>query len=283
MEGEKGAVCVTGGTGYVASWLIMKLLEKGYSVRATIRFNSDAECKKDISYLTNLPGASEKLSIFTADLNKPESFSEAIEGCTGVFHVAHPVDFIGKEPEEIIIKRAVEGTLGILNSCLNSKTVKRVVYTSSAATVMFKNKDQALTDESSWSDIDFYRSLNLMSTSYLVAKTKTEQAALEFAEKHGLNLVTLIPSLVVGPFICPNIPGSVYIGLAMILGKQELYRVLVNSNLVHIDDLASAHIFLLEYPNAEGRYICSSNEITIHKLSEFLSAKYPDFQIPNAE
>lgn len=37
MEEDKGTVCVTGGTGYVASWLIMRLLQHGYSVRATVR------------------------------------------------------------------------------------------------------------------------------------------------------------------------------------------------------------------------------------------------------
>jgi len=37
MEGNKGKVCVTGGTGFLASWLIMRLLEHGYSVHTTIR------------------------------------------------------------------------------------------------------------------------------------------------------------------------------------------------------------------------------------------------------
>ncbi|KAJ0052978.1 hypothetical protein Pint_00241 [Pistacia integerrima] len=94
MTVEKGVVCVTGGTGFIASWLIMRLLQHEYTVRTTIR--SDPEHKRDINYLTNLPGATERLHIFTADLDKPESFNEAIEGCMGVFHFAHPVDFTGK-------------------------------------------------------------------------------------------------------------------------------------------------------------------------------------------
>ena len=183
------------------------------------------EQKKDINYLTNLPGASEKLHIINADLDRPDSFEAAIDGCIGVFHVAHPVDFKGVESEEAITRRAVEGTLGILKACLKSKSVKRVVYTSSAATVMFNNKDQGVTDESIWSDNDFCKPLKLMATSYMVSKTKTERAALEFAEKHGLDLVTLIPSLVVGPFICPDLPGSVYMGMAMILGMQLISQI----------------------------------------------------------
>ncbi|KAA8520513.1 hypothetical protein F0562_014769 [Nyssa sinensis] len=264
-DDEKGIVCVTGGTGYLASWLIMRLLQHGYSVRTTIRSHPDK--KKDISFLTNLPGASEKLQIFNADLEQPNSFDAAIEGCVGVFHVAHPIDFEEKEAEEVKTRRAMNATLGILKACLNSKTVKRVVYTSSASTVVFNDKGlDTVRDENTWSDIDFIRALELYGASYIISKTLCERAALEFAEEHGLDLVTLIPPIVFGPFICPSIPSSVFVTMEFIL-----------------DDVASAHIFLLEYPNAKGRFICSSKEMTLHKMSEYLSAKYPEFQMATTD
>lgn len=181
------------------------------------------DCKRDISYLTNLPGAKERLEIFEADLNRPESFNLAIEGCVGVFHLAHPMDVEGKEPEETVTKRAVEGTLGILNACLNSKTVKRVVYTSSAVTALFNDKGLSVADETTWSDLDVCRSNKIVSPNYLVSKTVVEKTALEFAEKNGLDLVTMVLPLVVGPFICPNIPSSVYISLAMLFGMYNIY------------------------------------------------------------
>ncbi|KAK6918519.1 hypothetical protein RJ641_016941 [Dillenia turbinata] len=53
--------------------------------------------------------------------------------------------------------------------------------------------------------------------------------------------------------------------------------------MVHVDDVASAFIFLFENPAAIGRYICSSNEMLIHEMAEFLSAKYPEYQIPTAD
>lgn len=174
---------------------------------------------KDLSFLKNLPGASERLSIFNADLRLPDSFDAAIAGCTGVLHVATPVDFEDKEPEEVVTQRAINGTIGILKSCLKSKTVKRVVYTSSCAAVVFNDKDVDMMDETFWSDADYIRKLDSwVGKSYAISKALTERAALEFAEEHGLDLVTLIPSLVVGPFICPKFAGSVRASLALILG-----------------------------------------------------------------
>ncbi|PRQ57629.1 putative vestitone reductase [Rosa chinensis] len=142
MEGEKGKVCVTGGSGFIGSWLILRLLEHGYYVNTTIRLDPD------VSFLTALPGAEERLQIFNADLSNPESFNAAIQGCVGVFHVATPVDFEDKELEPVVTKRSIDGALGILKACLYAKTVKRVVYTSSASAVAFSNKDVEDMDES---------------------------------------------------------------------------------------------------------------------------------------
>nr|WGG89121.1 dihydroflavonol 4-reductase [Carthamus tinctorius] len=234
---EKGTVCVTGGRGYLASWMIKTLLEDGYSVNATVR--TDSGLKKDVSYLKNLPGASERLKIFDADLSKPETFEAPIKGCVGVFHVAHPIDFEGKEPEEVLTKRVLEGSLGILQACINSHTVKKVVYTSSASAVVFTGKEHTeVLDEESWSDIDFIRSHYKESgASYFISKTIIEKHMLEFGKKNDLDVVTVIPT----------------------------------------------YIHLFELPNAEGRYICSKIGFTIEELYNFLSARYPEYKIPNIE
>ena len=67
------------------------------------------------------------------------------------------------------------------------------------------------------------------------------------------------------------------------VGNQHYYKYLKNTSMVHVDDVASALIFLLECPNAKGRYICSSDILTIDEMSEFLSAKYPQLPIPTKE
>ncbi|KAK6918517.1 NAD-dependent epimerase/dehydratase [Dillenia turbinata] len=280
---EKGVVCVTGGTGYIASWLIMRLLERGYVVHTTMRPNPEGK-QRDISYLTNLQGASERLHIFYADIDKPDSFKEAIDGCTGVFHVAHPVVFTGKEPVEVLTKRCMEGTQGLLKSCLDSNTVKRVVLTSSVATLAYSGKDDELLDESFWNDLYFFRSFNnILAAPYVESKTMQEKAAWEFADKNGLDLVTVLPSLVVGPFLTPQIPFSLSMALAMIFGNKNLYEDIVRTQTVHIDDLVNAHIFLLENPDAKGRYICSSHQQSIFEMSEFLSTRYPEYPLPTTE
>ncbi|KAJ6747077.1 putative proteinD DEPENDENT EPIMERASE/DEHYDRATASE [Salix koriyanagi] len=282
MEGEKGRVCVTGGAGYVASWLIMKLLEQGYSVNTTVR--PHPEHKRDVSFLTSLPGGSERLQIFYADLSEPSDFDVAFKGCVGVFLVASPtLDFGNGEPEEAVIQRATDGTIGILKACLNSKTVKRVVCTSGASAVVFNDSGAEMMDETYWSNVDYIKASNLSIGPQFISKTLTEKRALEFAQEHGLDLVTLIPTYVHGPFICPNMPASVHMLLAMVLGDHEQYKMFIRTPMVHIDDVARAHIFLLENPEAKGRYICSSDMITIEEMSKFLSAKYPEYSIPTLE
>ncbi|KAH7566976.1 hypothetical protein JRO89_XS07G0002600 [Xanthoceras sorbifolium] len=69
---DKERVCVTGAGGYVASWLVKLLLQKGYMVHGTVRDPKN-------------------LQLFKTDLLDHEGLCAAIAGCTGVFHVACPV------------------------------------------------------------------------------------------------------------------------------------------------------------------------------------------------
>ncbi|XP_022150860.1 vestitone reductase-like [Momordica charantia] len=281
MEGgAKGKVCVTGGTGFIGSCLLKNLLNNGYSVNTTVR--SHPEKKRDYSFLTNLPGASERLQIYDADLDDPDSFGPAIEGCIGVFHLANS-NHEEQEPIETVVRRTIDGTLGILKVCLNSKTVKRVVYTSSAACMEFTDNKVDFLDENCWSDIDVINEQVPFLRSYPLSKTLAERAALEFSQQHGLEVVTVLPTYVVGPFICPNLPSSVRLTLALPFGIEVLYGFLLNLNMVHVDDVARAHIFLFEHPNVNGRYACSSHKITLEELAKFFSARYPEFQIPSLE
>ncbi|XP_059076790.1 phenylacetaldehyde reductase-like [Cryptomeria japonica] len=87
QQGPEGAgnECVTGAAGYIGSWLVKNLLERGYTVNATLRDPGD---EKKSSPLLDLSGAEDRLKLFQADLLKEGSFDSAVEGCEGVFHVA---------------------------------------------------------------------------------------------------------------------------------------------------------------------------------------------------
>ncbi|GAA0142178.1 dehydratase [Lithospermum erythrorhizon] len=286
---KKDSVCVTGGTGYLGSWLVMKLHNHGYYVNTTIRTNSPSGIRyicynnrfEFIGEMTKLPGASDRLQIFHADLDEPQSFNAAIEGCIGVFHAAHPLDFQDEESEEVkLIKRTANGLLGILQSCLDSKTVRRVVLTSSTSAIVWNSENLNEMDENTWTDVDFVRRSKLYGSSYIITNTLIKKAASEFAEKHALALVSVVPSWIHGAFITPSCHVSVAVHMALLFGNKEHCSFLQRTSFVHIDDVVSAHIFLFEKQEAKGRYICSSVEITIDKLSKFLSARYPDYQIP---
>ncbi|KAK7394903.1 hypothetical protein VNO78_15444 [Psophocarpus tetragonolobus] len=197
-------------------------------------------------------------------LSDPESFGPAVEGCIGIFHTATPIDFAVNEPEEVVTKRSIEGALGILRAGVKSKTVKRVVYTSSGSTEPFSDPEEKdVVDERVWSDVDMLGSVKPFGWSYAVSKVFTEKAVLEFGEQNGLEVVLL------------------YL-LFLLDGKKEEIGV-TRYHMVHVDDVARAHIFLLEHPNPKGRYDCSPFIVPIEEISELLSAKYPEYQIPTVE
>ena len=80
-------VCVTGASGYIASHIVAQLLEKGYTVRGTVRDPANLE---KVGHLHNLPGATPKtLKLFPATLGGDESgFDEAISGSEALIHGA---------------------------------------------------------------------------------------------------------------------------------------------------------------------------------------------------
>ncbi|KAG8477367.1 hypothetical protein CXB51_030314 [Gossypium anomalum] len=205
----------TGGIGYIGSWLIEVLLQQGYSVHTTIRPDPD--------------------------LSSPESFNAAMEGCRRVLHVSAPMDFQDNEPEAVLTQRSVDGALGILKSCLRSKTVKRVVHTSSISAMCFNKENVEMMDESYWTDVDYVRS--------------------------ELNSYSSVPSFV----------QRCTVALAPIFGNKDYYSLLINVATVHIDDLASAMIFLREKGDLIVPQTHFVAEIEGEKLPGLSSKKLLDF------
>lgn len=279
-------VCVTGATGFVASWLVKRLLDKGYTVHATVR---DPENKMKVRHLLDIPKAGEKLKLFRADLIEEGSFDAAINGCDGVFHVASPVEFNPKDPENDVIKPAVDGTLNVLRACTKAKTVKRVVVTSSTATACINESEEQnqYIDETCWTDVDLLRTKEPPAWAYAVAKTLAEQAALQYGkEDPGMDVVAINPVIVVGSAITPNVPHTIEVTLSLLTGNKQSIESFKKTqgiygtvSLVHVDDVSSAQIFLMENPSANGRYICSAINISVPQLAHYLSKRYPQYNV----
>ncbi|CAA6671257.1 unnamed protein product [Spirodela intermedia] len=246
-----------GAAGFIGSWLIMRLLQQGYTVRATVRDPTPPRP----------PGRRETADAWKADLVDEGSFDEPIHGCEGVFHAATPMDFESKDPENEVIKPTIDGMLNVLRSCLRAKTVRRV-------------SRQSIYDENCWSDVDFCRAKKMTGWMYFVSKTLAERAAWDFAEKNNIDFISIIPTLVNGPFIMPTMPPSMLTALALITRNEPHYSILNPVQFVHLDDLCNAHIFLFENPEANGRYICSSHDVTLTELSRMLKKRYPEFNVP---
>uniref|UniRef100_A0A0D6R8V0 Flavanone 4-reductase n=1 Tax=Araucaria cunninghamii TaxID=56994 RepID=A0A0D6R8V0_ARACU len=280
MKEVKGTVCVTGAAGFIGSWLIMRLLERGYTVRATVR---DPGNPVKTKHLLDLPEASERLTLWKADLDDEGSFDAVFDGCEAVYHVATPMDFESEDPENEIIKPTVNGVLSVMRSCAKAKSVKRVVFTSSAGTVNFTDDFKTpgkVFDETCWTNVDLCRGEKMTGWMYFASKTLAEKAAWEFAEQNNIDLITVIPTLVVGPFIMQTMPPSLITALSLLTKNEPHYMILRQVQLVHLDDLCMSLIFVCEHPEAKGRYISSSHDATIVQLAKMLSQKYPEYNIP---
>ncbi|XP_057869992.2 putative anthocyanidin reductase [Cryptomeria japonica] len=280
-EVKRETVCVTGAAGFIGSCLVKNLLQKGYVVHATLR---DPENPAKNSHLLSLPGATERLHLFKADLLQHGSFDSAIKGCDSVINLATSTDFQGD-----VVNNTVDGTMDILRSCKKAKTVKRVIHTSSMAAAYPLNEDgqfKEVLDESCWTPVDYIKHKDDFSGIYALSKTLAEQAALRYGEEEEIEVVTVVLGMVGGPSLTPTIPGSVSTMLAPLSGNGLLYEILVSSKsmlgsapLVHVEDVCSAHIYLMEHPSAAGRYVCCSDPVTVADMLNFFRKRYPEIPL----
>ncbi|MED6179934.1 hypothetical protein PIB30_005392 [Stylosanthes scabra] len=274
-NGNGKVVCVTGASGFIASWIVKLLLQRGYTVRATLR---DPGNPKKVDHLLKLEGAKERLQIFKADLLEEGSFDSAIDGCDGVFHTASPVMVraLINDPQTELLDPAVKGTLNVLQSCSKSPSVKRVVLTSSISAVLYADRPltpDAVVDETWFSVADNCRKLERW---YSLSKTLAEDEAWKFANKNGIDMVSILPAMVAGPLLQPEVNESVEPILSLINGEPFPNNVF---GWVNVKDVAIAHIQAYEIPTATGRYLIVERVVHLSELAGILRDLYPTLQI----
>uniref|UniRef100_A0A2N9J7I1 NAD-dependent epimerase/dehydratase domain-containing protein n=1 Tax=Fagus sylvatica TaxID=28930 RepID=A0A2N9J7I1_FAGSY len=272
----KGKICVTGASGFLASWIIKRLLLSGYHVIGTVR---DPGNEKKLAHLLSLEGARERLQLVKADLMEEGSFDHAIMECHGVFHTASPVLKPSSDPKAEILEPAIEGTLNVLRSCKKNPSLRRVVLTSSSSTVRARDdfEPNIPLDETSWSSAELCEKLQIW---YALSKTLAERAAWEFCNKNGIDLVTILPSFVIGPSLPQDLCSTASDVLGLLKGEKEKFQWHGRMGYVHIDDVALCHILVYENQTAHGRYLCSSTVLDNDELASLLATRYPSLPIP---
>ncbi|KAJ0953716.1 putative cinnamyl-alcohol dehydrogenase [Helianthus annuus] len=272
MSGEGKVVCVTGASGYIASWLVKLLLARGYTVHATVRSLDDP---KKTEHLLALDGAKERLSLFEANLSVEGSFDSAVDGCVCVFHTASPVLLSVDDPQLELLGPAVKGTLNVLKSSAKVESVKRVVLTSSVATVMYGVKlpeSGGVVDETWFSDPVVCEQSKLW---YHLSKIQAENAAVKFSRENGLDLVIINPGYVIGPLLQPSINLTSQGFWSFIETGKEVFPDGIYI-LVDVRDTAIAHILAFEKPEANGRYCMVGNVVRSVEIMMILDKLYPD-------
>ncbi|KAI3419101.1 Epimerase domain-containing protein [Psidium guajava] len=272
--GAGKVVCVTGASGYIASWLVKLLLQRGYTVKASVRDPNDP---KKTEHLLALNGAKERLQLFKANLLEEGSFDPIIEGCAGVFHTASPFYHDVKDPQAELLDPAVKGTLNVLKSCSKTPSVQRVVLTSSMAAVVYNGRPRTpdvVADESWFSDPDLCRQTNMW---YVLSKTLAEDAAWKFVKEKGIDMVTINPAMVIGPLLQPTLNTSAAAIAKMINGSPTYPNA--SFGWVHVKDVANAHILAFEVPSASGRYCLVERVAHYSEVVRILRELYPSVQL----
>jgi nucleoside-diphosphate-sugar epimerase len=205
-------VLVTGLNGFIASHVADQLLERGYSVRGTVRDPEKGEMIKT-ALLKRHP--SSRLSIETVkDFSKPGAYDTAVVGCAGIAHVATVLTY-GHNPHEVVTP-TVEGVKNILASAKKAGTVKRFVLTSSAVALYHAplaepreiSSDTWETNfETVWDEPFGPENAH---TCYTASKVLGEKAAWKFVaeENPGFTLTTVVPNYNGGEVINPKLFSS---------------------------------------------------------------------------
>jgi len=257
-QAEPMRVLVTGANGHIGANLVRDLLAQSHEVVAFVREGSDTR---------GIDGLS--LEIARGDVRDAAAIAKAIDGCELVFHLAAPYVLWAKDPEQIVAP-AVEGTENVLRAARTHR-VRRVIMTSSSNAVGFTTDPSKPLDESSWND--------QKASPYVRAKNEQERRAWALAEELDVNLVTILPTAVIGRLDYRKTPTMAPF-VDMLAGKGPIPFAM---NIVDVRDVARAHVLAAERGSRSARYLVGGENIDIPALAsivEKLTGKRPAQGLP---
>jgi len=240
---------VTGATGFVGSHVARVLAEQGADLRLLVRSSSN---------LKNIRGL--KAEQVVGDLRDPVTLEKAMAGCDVVFHVAADYRLWIPDPEQMY-RANVEGTRAILQATRKNR-VRRVVYTSSVATMGFTSNGRPADENSPVS-------LENMIGHYKRSKFMAEQVAMQ-AARSGMDVVVVNPTTPVGEQdIKPTPTGRIIVDF---LKKKFPAYVDTGLNLVDVTECARGHVAALEKGRSGERYILGGENLTLKQILDKLAA-----------
>jgi nucleoside-diphosphate-sugar epimerase len=281
-DGSGQTVLVSGGSGFLGGWCVIELLQRGYTVRTTVRsLEREPQVRAAVESQVD-PG--DRLTVLAADLTRDDGWADAVAGCDYVLHVASPFPpKQPKDPDELIVP-AREGTLRVLRAGLDAG-VKRVVVTSSVAAIrLSEGTQQRPLDETDWTNPD---SPGL--TPYVRSKTLAELAAWDLVRERGeeSRLAVINPGAIIGPVLNDDLSYSIEMVERLLKGAPGVPRL--GFTLVDVRDVADLEIRAMTAPEAGGeRFIAADRFMWMADVGTVLrerlgdrASKVPTRTLPN--
>jgi len=277
-------VLVTGGSGFLAAWCIVQLLDAGHYVRTTVR---SVEREATVFGMIENAGADPRaIEIVCANLDYDKGWAEAMANCDYVLHVASP--FGGSAPADAheLIRQARDGTLRVLRAASDAG-IRRAVLTSSFAAVGYGHPTRLEPfTEADWTDItqpDVH--------AYIRSKTEAERAAWSLMSGDGIDmeLSVINPVGIFGPVLGPDFSSSIEIIRNLLRGSipatPRMYF-----GMVDVRDVATLHLAAMTSPAAAGkRFLAVAGEtVSMHDVAMILRShlgtaarRVPRFELPD--
>lgn len=265
-------VLVSGGSGYIAGFVIRQLLSEGWTVHTTVR-----NLTREAALRPLLGGTPETLKFFAADLTADAGWAEAMAGCSHVAHVASPLSSAPPRHEDDLIVPARDGALRALRFA-KAAGVVRFVQTSSVAAIAYGHgKGQHLFTEADWTNTE-----SPDAYAYVKSKTISERAARDWVAANGagkdggrMEFLTINPAAVLGPVWSADFSPSIEVV------KQLLSAALpgcpdLGFGIVDVRDLADLHVRALTEPGLDGeRFIASGPFLKMIDVARILKKGLP--------
>ena len=261
-------VLVSGGSGYIAGFLIRQLIAEGWRVHTTVRSLAREPAVRELLAVDN-----SQLKFFAADLNADAGWAEAMAGCSHVAHVASPLPAgVPKDANELIVP-ARDGALRALRAA-KAAGVKRFVMTSSVAAISYgRGRGVHHFTEADWTDLS-----KPGISPYIQSKTVAERAARDWMAREGgtMEYVSICPSVVLGPVWSRDYSASVMVVRKLLDGSMPACPD-IGFGVVDVRDVADLHVRALTAPGLAGeRFIASGRFMKLLEIAEVLRARLGD-------